>query len=164
MRLASLFSLSLSRPAPLSTFTRRLFHATASYSQRTSNMAAAAAPTTATAPPAQNTAKRDLLIALEAKAQQRWQQDHLFQQDSPYSTGEAEIPHEDFAKHAADLREKYPKVLATMPYPVSRTSLAISHQLGATADPRITPSTVHERLAPPRTRLLHLQDRVPDWL
>lgn len=82
--------------------------------------AAAAASTTATAPPAQNTAKRDLLIALEAKAQQRWQQDHLFQQDSPYSTGEAEIPHEDFAKHAAELREKYPKVLATMPYPVSR--------------------------------------------
>lgn len=81
----------------------------------------AAAPSTATAPPAQNTAKRDLLIALEAKAQQRWQQDHLFQQDSPYSTGEAQVPHQDFAKHAAELREKYPKVLATMPYPVSRT-------------------------------------------
>ena len=127
MRLASLFSLSLSlsRPAPLSTFTRRLFHATPSQGKQATKMAAAAAaaaaaPTTATAPPAQNTAKRDLLIALEAKAQQRWQQDHLFQQDSPYSTGEAEIPHEDFAKHAAELREKYPKVLATMPYPVSR--------------------------------------------
>lgn len=104
--------------------------------------AAAAAPTPATAPPAQNTAKRDLLIALEAKAQQRWQQDHLFQQDSPYSTGEAEIPHHDFAKHAAELREKYPKVLATMPYPVSRTRSTPflrragqrSAPVGATAD------------------------------
>lgn len=81
-------------------------------------MAPAATPN-ATAPPAQNTAKRDFLTALEAKAQQRWQQDQLFQQNSPYSTGEAEIPEQDFAKHAEELRQKYPKVLATMPYPVS---------------------------------------------
>lgn len=83
-------------------------------------MAPSAAPTAAAASPApaQNTAKRDLLIALEAKAQQRWQEDHLFQQDSPYSTGEADIPDHDFAKHAEELRAKYPKVLATMPYPV----------------------------------------------
>lgn len=80
--------------------------------------AAAAAQPDKTAPPAQNTAKRDFLIQLEQDAQKRWADEKLFEQNSPYSTGEAEIPTEEFAKHAAEMREKYPKVLATMPYPV----------------------------------------------
>ncbi|GAA6028905.1 hypothetical protein JCM8097_001498 [Rhodosporidiobolus ruineniae] len=84
-------------------------------------------PTSTVAPPAQNTAKRDFLIALEGKAQQRWQQDKLFEQDSPYADGTAEIPSEDFAKHAEELRQKYPKVLATMPYPYMNGSLHLGH-------------------------------------
>lgn len=78
----------------------------------------AAKPTSTVAPPAQNTAKRDLLIALEQKAQQRWLDDKLFEQNSPYATGEAEVPSGDFARHAEELRKTHPKVLATMPYPV----------------------------------------------
>lgn len=81
--------------------------------------ASQAKPASTVAPPAQNTSKRDFLIALEQQAQKRWAQDRLFEQDSPYATGEADIPSDEFAKHAAELREKYPKVLATMPYPVS---------------------------------------------
>lgn len=78
-----------------------------------------AKPASTVAPPAQNTSKRDFLISLEQQAQRRWAQDRLFEQDSPYATGEAEVPTAEFAKHAEELREKYPKVLATMPYPVS---------------------------------------------
>lgn len=78
----------------------------------------AAKPTNTVAPPAANTAKRDFLIALEQKAQKRWSDEKLFEQDSPYASGEAPIPTEGFAMDAAALREKYPKVLATMPYPV----------------------------------------------
>lgn len=81
-------------------------------------MSTAAPASSKTAPPAQNTAKRDFLIALEHKAQQRWLDDKLFEQNSPYATGEAQVPDADFAQHADELRKKYPKVLATMPYPV----------------------------------------------
>jgi len=88
---------------------------------------APAPPADKTAPPAQNTAKRDFLIQLEQQAQKRWADEKLFEQNSPYQTGEAEIPVEEFAKHAQEIREKYPKVLATMPYPVRQTnSLSIS--------------------------------------
>ncbi|GAA6061196.1 hypothetical protein JCM10212_001517 [Sporobolomyces blumeae] len=80
-----------------------------------------------TAPPAQNTAKRDFLIQLEQQAQQRWAAEKAFEQNSPYQTGDAEIPTEDFAKHAQELREKYPKVLATMPYPYMNGSLHLGH-------------------------------------
>ena len=87
----------------------------------------AAKPTSTVAPPAQNTAKRDLLIALEQKAQQRWLDDKLFEQNSPYATGEAEVPTADFAQHAEELRKTHPKVLATMPYPVcSPLSLSLT--------------------------------------
>jgi len=87
------------------------------------------APTPAadkTAPPAQNTAKRDFLIQLEQQAQKRWSDEKLFEQNSPYSTGEEEVPTEEFAKHAKEMREKYPKVLATMPYPVSFPTFSLS--------------------------------------
>ncbi|BGP18709.1 hypothetical protein JCM10213_009187 [Rhodosporidiobolus nylandii] len=86
-----------------------------------------AKPTSTVAPPAQNTAKRDFLIELEARAQKRWQEEKLFEQNSPYADGEAEIPSEDFAKHAEELRKKYPKVLATMPYPYMNGSLHLGH-------------------------------------
>ncbi|GAA6001176.1 hypothetical protein JCM5350_006784, partial [Sporobolomyces pararoseus] len=85
------------------------------------------APVDKTAPPAQNTAKRDFLIQLEQQAQKRWADEKLFEQNSPYSTGEAEIPTEEFAKNAQELREKYPKVLATMPYPYMNGSLHLGH-------------------------------------
>ncbi|GAA6057252.1 hypothetical protein JCM3770_003823 [Rhodotorula araucariae] len=83
--------------------------------------------TSAVAPPAQNTAKRDFLIALEQQAQARWSNDKLFEQDSPYATGEAQIPAADFASHAEQLRQQYPKVLATMPYPYMNGSLHLGH-------------------------------------
>ncbi|GAA5858903.1 hypothetical protein JCM8547_007149 [Rhodosporidiobolus lusitaniae] len=86
-----------------------------------------AKPTSTVAPPAANTAKRDFLITLEQKAQKRWQDEKLFEQNSPYATGEADIPTEDFAKHAEELRKKYPKVLATMPYPYMNGSLHLGH-------------------------------------
>ncbi|BGP10322.1 cytosolic leucyl tRNA synthetase [Rhodotorula toruloides] len=89
--------------------------------------ASQAKPASTVAPPAQNTSKRDFLIALEQQAQKRWAQDRLFEQDSPYATGEADIPSDEFAKHAAELREKYPKVLATMPYPYMNGSLHLGH-------------------------------------
>ncbi|GAA6022783.1 hypothetical protein JCM10207_000415 [Rhodosporidiobolus poonsookiae] len=84
-------------------------------------------PTSTVAPPAQNTGKRDFLIALEQKAQKRWLDEKLFEQNSPYSDGSAEIPTEDFAKNAEELRKKYPKVLATMPYPYMNGSLHLGH-------------------------------------
>ncbi|GAA5927076.1 hypothetical protein JCM1841_001908 [Sporobolomyces salmonicolor] len=84
-------------------------------------------PVDKTAPPAQNTAKRDFLIALEQKAQKRWQDEKLFEQNSPYATGDAQVPTEGFAKHAEELRKKYPKVLATMPYPYMNGSLHLGH-------------------------------------
>lgn len=92
----------------------------------------AAKPTSTVAPPAQNTAKRDLLIALEQKAQQRWLDDKLFEQNSPYATGEAEVPTADFAQHAEELRKTHPKVLATMPYPVCSPALSLSHSPAST--------------------------------
>ncbi|GAA5885136.1 hypothetical protein JCM16303_005871 [Sporobolomyces ruberrimus] len=84
-------------------------------------------PADKTAPPAQNTAKRDFLIQLEQQAQKRWADEKLFEQNSPYSTGDAEVPTEEFAKHAQEMREKYPKVLATMPYPYMNGSLHLGH-------------------------------------
>ncbi|GAA5938691.1 leucine--tRNA ligase CDC60 [Sporobolomyces koalae] len=90
-------------------------------------MAAAPAAADKTAPPAQNTAKRDFLIQLEQDAQKRWAAEKLFEQNSPYQTGDAAVPTEGFAQHAAELREKYPKVLATMPYPYMNGSLHLGH-------------------------------------
>ncbi|GAA5823953.1 hypothetical protein JCM11251_003356 [Rhodosporidiobolus azoricus] len=90
-------------------------------------MSAPAKSTSTVAPPAQNTAKRDFLIDLEHKAQKRWQDDKLFELNSPYADGQAEVPTENFAQHAEELRKKYPKVLATMPYPYMNGSLHLGH-------------------------------------
>lgn len=71
------------------------------------------------APAAQNTQKRDFLIKIEQNAQLRWQNEKLFESNSPYSTGEIKIPIKDFELNAELVRQHTPKFFGTFPYPVS---------------------------------------------
>ena len=58
------------------------------------------------------TDKRDTLVTVEKKYQQKWQQDHIFEQDAPSLQ---DIPYHSIS--AADVRKKHPKYMATMAYP-----------------------------------------------
>jgi leucyl-tRNA synthetase len=68
------------------------------------------------------TEKRDNLIAIEKKYQQKWQQDRVFEIDAPSTS---EIPLNSIS--AADLREKYPKFFGTMAYPYMNGTLHAGH-------------------------------------
>lgn len=67
-----------------------------------------------------NTAKRDFLIALEQRAQRRWQDDKVFEANSPYVEGSQALPElgADFATNASAVRDEQPKWMGTFPYPV----------------------------------------------
>ncbi|KAI1873563.1 hypothetical protein JX265_005185 [Neoarthrinium moseri] len=68
------------------------------------------------------TEKRDTLIAVEKKYQQKWHEDGVFQPDAPST---AEIPLHSIS--AAELREKYPKFFGTMAYPYMNGTLHAGH-------------------------------------
>lgn len=64
----------------------------------------------------ENTHNRDVLIAIEKKYQQKWQDDHVFESDFP----EDDLP-------PAKLREKYPKYFGTFAYPYMNGSGHAGH-------------------------------------
>jgi len=64
----------------------------------------------------ENTHNRDVLIAIEKKYQQKWQDDHVFESDFP----EDDLP-------PAELREKYPKYFGTFAYPYMNGSGHAGH-------------------------------------
>lgn len=68
------------------------------------------------------TEKRDSLIAIEKKYQQKWEEDKVFQPNAPTI--------QDHPLHsitAAELREKYPKFMGTMAYPYMNGTLHAGH-------------------------------------
>ena len=64
----------------------------------------------------ENTHNRDVLIAIEKKYQQKWQDDHVFESDFP----EDDLP-------PTELREKYPKYFGTFAYPYMNGSGHAGH-------------------------------------
>lgn len=58
------------------------------------------------------TEKRDALIAIEKKYQQKWDEDGVFKPDAPSTS---EIPLHSIS--AAELRERFPKYFGTIAYP-----------------------------------------------
>lgn len=64
----------------------------------------------------ENTHNRDVLIAIEKKYQQKWQDDHVF---------EADFPEDDLSP--TELREKYPKYFGTFAYPYMNGSGHAGH-------------------------------------
>ena len=67
----------------------------------------------------ENTAKRDLLQSLESKYQQQWANEHVFEVDAPTRELVDMSPEE--------LRAKYPKFFATIPYAYMNGSLHLGH-------------------------------------
>ncbi|PHH80421.1 hypothetical protein CDD80_1625 [Ophiocordyceps camponoti-rufipedis] len=72
------------------------------------------------------TEKRDALIAVEKKYQQKWADDGLFQQDAPSIK---DVPLRSIS--AAELREKEPKFFGCMPYPYMNGVLHAGHTFSA---------------------------------
>ncbi|KAK9778952.1 putative leucine--tRNA ligase [Seiridium cardinale] len=68
------------------------------------------------------TEKRDALIAIEKKYQQKWEEDATFQPDAPSTK---DIPLHSIS--AAELREQYPKFFGTMAYPYMNGTLHVGH-------------------------------------
>ncbi|KFA49605.1 hypothetical protein S40293_06622 [Stachybotrys chartarum IBT 40293] len=68
------------------------------------------------------TEKRDSLIAIEKKYQQKWKDDGIFQTDAPTT---AEVPLHSIS--AAELREKQPKFFGCMAYPYMNGTLHAGH-------------------------------------
>ncbi|KID76764.1 Leucine--tRNA ligase, cytoplasmic [Metarhizium brunneum] len=72
------------------------------------------------------TEKRDSLIAVEKKYQQKWQDDKIFEVDAPTTT---EVPLHSIP--AAELREKVPKFFGCMAYPYMNGTLHAGHTFSA---------------------------------
>ncbi|KAK6071870.1 leucyl-tRNA synthetase [Seiridium cupressi] len=68
------------------------------------------------------TEKRDALIAIEKKYQQKWEEDGTFQPDAPSTK---DIPLHSIS--AAELREQHPKFFGTMAYPYMNGTLHVGH-------------------------------------
>ncbi|KAK5997199.1 Leucyl-tRNA synthetase [Cladobotryum mycophilum] len=73
------------------------------------------------------TEKRDTLVAIEKKYQQKWQDDKVFETDAPTT---AEVPFHSIS--AAELREKEPKFFGTMAYPYMNGTLHAGHTFSVT--------------------------------
>lgn len=73
-------------------------------------------------PPTRQTEKRDSLIAIEKKYQQKWKDDRVFEVDAPTT---AEVPLHSIS--AAELREKEPKFFGCMAYPYMNGTLHAGH-------------------------------------
>ncbi|GAA98789.1 uncharacterized protein L969DRAFT_104263 [Mixia osmundae IAM 14324] len=69
-----------------------------------------------------NTSKRDYLVELERKCQQRWQDANLFEVNAP-SSESPELAH----LSSEELQQKYPKFFGTFPYPYMNGSLHLGH-------------------------------------
>lgn len=74
----------------------------------------------------ENTEKRDTLIAIEKKYQQRWQQERVFQQNAPTTD---EVPFHSITND--ELHQKYPKFMGTMAYPYMNGVLHAGHSFTA---------------------------------
>ncbi|GAB0135242.1 hypothetical protein EsDP_00003587 [Epichloe bromicola] len=72
------------------------------------------------------TEKRDSLIAIEKKYQQKWQDDCVFETDAPTTT---EVPFHSIS--AAELREKVPKFFGCMAFPYMNGTLHAGHTFSA---------------------------------
>ncbi|KAH8811595.1 leucyl-tRNA synthetase-like protein [Xylogone sp. PMI_703] len=68
------------------------------------------------------TEKRDSLIAVEKKYQEKWKEERVFQEDAPSL---AEVPLHSIS--AAELREQRPKFFGTMAYPYMNGTLHAGH-------------------------------------
>ncbi|KAH9929466.1 leucine-tRNA ligase [Fomitopsis serialis] len=66
------------------------------------------------------TGKRDLLISLEKKYQERWKRERLFEANAP-------TPEETAGLSQAEIREKFPKWFGNFPYPYMNGSLHLGH-------------------------------------
>ncbi|KAI0944510.1 hypothetical protein AcW1_002196 [Taiwanofungus camphoratus] len=66
------------------------------------------------------TSKRDLLISLEKKYQERWTSEHLFEVNAP-------TPEETAGLSSAEIRVKYPKWFGSFPFPYMNGSLHLGH-------------------------------------
>ena len=77
-------------------------------------------------PPTRQTEKRDSLVAVEKKYQQKWQDDRVFEVDAPTTS---EVPLHSIS--AAELREKQPKFFGTMAYPYMNGTLHAGHTFSA---------------------------------
>jgi leucyl-tRNA synthetase len=76
--------------------------------------------------PSRQTEKRDSLIVVEKKYQQKWQDDKIFEVDAPTT---AEVPLHSIS--AAALREKVPKFFGCMAYPYMNGTLHAGHTFSA---------------------------------
>ncbi|TKA53504.1 hypothetical protein B0A49_01733 [Cryomyces minteri] len=70
----------------------------------------------------ENTEKRDTLIAIEKRYQQKWAEERVFETDAPSTE---EVPFN--AVSADELRSKHPKFFGTMAYPYMNGSLHVGH-------------------------------------
>ena len=68
----------------------------------------------------ENTAKRDYLRSLETRYQREWSDNHVFEVDMPGGDGLETLS-------PAELRAKYPKFFATIPYAYMNGSLHLGH-------------------------------------
>ncbi|OBZ74498.1 putative leucine--tRNA ligase, cytoplasmic [Grifola frondosa] len=66
------------------------------------------------------TGKRDLLIGLEKKYQERWAAEHLFETNAP-------TPEETEGLSPTEVRERFPKWFGNFPYPYMNGSLHLGH-------------------------------------
>lgn len=66
------------------------------------------------------TGKRDLLIQLEKKYQERWKRERLFEVNAP-------TPEETAGLSQTVIREKFPKWFGNFPYPYMNGSLHLGH-------------------------------------
>ncbi|KAK5119381.1 hypothetical protein LTR85_007737 [Meristemomyces frigidus] len=74
----------------------------------------------------ENTEKRDTLIESEKKYQKAWAEQKIFEQDAPSLQ---DVPFHSV--QPAELRERYPKYLATMAYPYMNGTLHAGHSFTA---------------------------------
>lgn len=85
----------------------------------------------------ENTAKRDFLRSLEQQYQQQWQDAHLFEVDSPVNDAALR----DMSPE--EVRAKYPKYFATIPYAYMNGSLHLGHAFTLT---KVEFATGYERM------------------
>lgn len=100
--------------------------------------------------------KRDYLIDIEKKVQQKWAEEKVFEVDPPT---QAELSSTSLSP--TEIQAEHPKWMGTFPcVSLFRPLLSAAQALTSLCFPPDPQLPLHERLAPPRTRLYDLQDRV----
>ncbi|SCU95448.1 LAME_0F12200g1_1 [Lachancea meyersii CBS 8951] len=69
----------------------------------------------------ENTARRDVLIAIEKKYQKLWAEEHLFEIDAP------SIEEESVSVDCEELQQKYPKFMSSLAFPYTNGVLHAGH-------------------------------------